>query len=92
MGLDEIMVVTIVHDHAARVRSYELLAEAFDLRATFQAETADLRRCSARYDRFRFVTASVTGAGCISFSMSLPPFTTKSALTYLVGVAAALSQ
>jgi luciferase family oxidoreductase group 1 len=32
LGLDEIMVVTIVHDHAARVRSYELLAEAFDLR------------------------------------------------------------
>jgi hypothetical protein len=26
------MVVTIVHDHAARVRSYELLAEAFELR------------------------------------------------------------
>ena len=32
LGLDEIMVVTIVYDHAARVRSYELLAEAFDLR------------------------------------------------------------
>jgi luciferase family oxidoreductase group 1 len=43
LGIDEIMVVTIVHDHGARVRSYELLAEAFDLRATFQAETADLR-------------------------------------------------
>ncbi len=34
LGIDEIMVVTIVHDHAARVRSYELLAEAFDLRGT----------------------------------------------------------
>jgi luciferase family oxidoreductase group 1 len=33
LGIDEIMVVTIVYDHAARVRSYELLAEAFDLRA-----------------------------------------------------------
>ena len=32
LGIDEIMVVTIVHDHAARVRSYELLAETFDLR------------------------------------------------------------
>jgi luciferase family oxidoreductase group 1 len=32
LGIDEIMVVTIVHDHAARVRSYELLAEAFELR------------------------------------------------------------
>ena len=28
---DEVIVVTIVHDHAARRRSYELLAEAFDL-------------------------------------------------------------
>jgi luciferase family oxidoreductase group 1 len=32
LGIEEIMVVTITHDHAARVRSYELLAEAFDLR------------------------------------------------------------
>jgi luciferase family oxidoreductase group 1 len=30
-GVDEIMVTTIVHDHAARVRSYELLAKAFEL-------------------------------------------------------------
>jgi luciferase family oxidoreductase group 1 len=28
-GADEIMVVTIVYDHAARCRSYELIAEAF---------------------------------------------------------------
>lgn len=28
---DELMVVTIVHDHTARMRSYELLAEAFGL-------------------------------------------------------------
>ena len=28
-GADEIMVVTITHEHAARRRSYELLAEAF---------------------------------------------------------------
>ena len=31
LGSDEIMAVTITHDHAARVRSYELLAEAFEL-------------------------------------------------------------
>ena len=30
-GVDEAMVVTICHDHAARVHSYELLANAFDL-------------------------------------------------------------
>ena len=26
LGIDEVMIVTIVHDHAARLRSYELLA------------------------------------------------------------------
>ncbi|HVA69350.1 MAG TPA: LLM class flavin-dependent oxidoreductase [Candidatus Binataceae bacterium] len=31
LGLDELMVVTITHDHRARVRSYELLAEALEL-------------------------------------------------------------
>jgi luciferase family oxidoreductase group 1 len=31
LGLDELMVVTIVHDHQARMRSYELLAAAFEL-------------------------------------------------------------
>jgi luciferase family oxidoreductase group 1 len=30
-GADEVIVVTITHDHAARRRSYELLAEAMDL-------------------------------------------------------------
>jgi luciferase family oxidoreductase group 1 len=30
-GASEVMVVTITHEHAARRRSYELLAEAFDL-------------------------------------------------------------
>jgi luciferase family oxidoreductase group 1 len=30
-GADEVIVVTITHDHAARRRSYELLAEAFGL-------------------------------------------------------------
>lgn len=31
-GVDEIMIVSITHDHAARVRSYELLAEAFNIK------------------------------------------------------------
>ena len=31
LELDELMAVTITHDHAARVRSYELLAQAFGL-------------------------------------------------------------
>jgi alkanesulfonate monooxygenase SsuD/methylene tetrahydromethanopterin reductase-like flavin-dependent oxidoreductase (luciferase family) len=30
-GADEVLVVTITHDHEARKRSYELLAEAFGL-------------------------------------------------------------
>jgi luciferase family oxidoreductase group 1 len=33
-GADEVMVMTIVHDPAARLRSYELLAEVFDLART----------------------------------------------------------
>ncbi|MCW3063811.1 MAG: luciferase family oxidoreductase, group 1 [Solirubrobacterales bacterium] len=32
-GADELILVTITHDHAARVRSYELIAEAFGLTA-----------------------------------------------------------
>ena len=30
-GADEVMIVTITYDHAARRRSYELIAEAFGL-------------------------------------------------------------
>ena len=30
-GVDELIVLTICHDHAARLRSYELLAEALEL-------------------------------------------------------------
>jgi alkanesulfonate monooxygenase SsuD/methylene tetrahydromethanopterin reductase-like flavin-dependent oxidoreductase (luciferase family) len=30
-GVDELIVVTVCHDPGARLRSYELLAEAFDL-------------------------------------------------------------
>jgi hypothetical protein len=33
-GAQEAVVVTITHDHAARRRSYELIADAFDLRTT----------------------------------------------------------
>jgi len=32
LNLDELMVVTIVHSHRARMRSHELLAEAFELK------------------------------------------------------------
>ena len=35
LQLDELMIVTIVHDHAARLRSYELLADAFGLRQLY---------------------------------------------------------
>jgi luciferase family oxidoreductase group 1 len=31
LGVDEVMLVTVVHDHQARLRSYQLLAEAFSL-------------------------------------------------------------
>jgi luciferase family oxidoreductase group 1 len=36
-GADEVIVVTITYDHAARLRSYELLAEAFGLAETLRA-------------------------------------------------------
>ena len=32
LQVEELMIVTIVHDHRARMRSYELLAKAFELR------------------------------------------------------------
>jgi luciferase family oxidoreductase group 1 len=31
LGVDELMVITVVHSHEGRMRSYELLAQAFDL-------------------------------------------------------------
>jgi hypothetical protein len=31
-GAEEVMIVNIVHDHAARRRSYELIAQEFNLR------------------------------------------------------------
>jgi luciferase family oxidoreductase group 1 len=39
-GADELIVVTITHDHAARRRSYELIAEAFDLAGAATAQRA----------------------------------------------------
>jgi alkanesulfonate monooxygenase SsuD/methylene tetrahydromethanopterin reductase-like flavin-dependent oxidoreductase (luciferase family) len=36
-GAEEVIVVTITYDHAARRRSYELIAEAFDLRPSSSA-------------------------------------------------------
>jgi len=40
-GTDELMVVTVCHDHQARLRSYELLAEAFDLPGVDVASGSD---------------------------------------------------
>jgi luciferase family oxidoreductase group 1 len=39
-GVDELVVVTICHDFAARLRSYELLAEAFALQPAFGSVSA----------------------------------------------------
>ena len=39
-GAEEVMVVTITHDHAARRRSYELIAQAFGLEAAAAEEGA----------------------------------------------------
>jgi luciferase family oxidoreductase group 1 len=39
-GADELIVVTITYDHAARRRSYELIAEAFDLAGVVPAARA----------------------------------------------------
>jgi alkanesulfonate monooxygenase SsuD/methylene tetrahydromethanopterin reductase-like flavin-dependent oxidoreductase (luciferase family) len=40
-GADEVIVVTVTHSHAARTRSYELIAEAFGLRRR-RPDRADL--------------------------------------------------
>lgn len=39
-GADEVMILTNVHDHAARRRSYELLADSFELRQFTPVEDA----------------------------------------------------
>ena len=38
-GADEVFVVNIVHDPAARIRCYELIAEAFELQTTSQTRS-----------------------------------------------------
>jgi luciferase family oxidoreductase group 1 len=40
LGVDEVMIVTVVHDHRARMRSYELLAREFELRPRVAAKSA----------------------------------------------------
>jgi len=42
-GAEELIVVTITHDHQARRRSYELIAEAMGLEPLLPASTSDLR-------------------------------------------------
>jgi hypothetical protein len=37
LGVDEFMLVTVVHSHQARKRSYELLAQAYELAAEERA-------------------------------------------------------
>jgi luciferase family oxidoreductase group 1 len=50
-GAEEAIVVTITHDHAARRRSYELLADAFGLEPSVDAGVdADRRAADARAD------------------------------------------
>jgi hypothetical protein len=40
---DELMITTMVYDHADRVRSYELIAEAYDLQAAMAAAGSEER-------------------------------------------------
>ena len=47
-GADEVIAVTITHDHAARRRSYELLADTMDLQARTQAGAARTQAGAAR--------------------------------------------
>ena len=42
-GAEEVMVVTITHDHAARVHSYELIADAFELGASHASASSAKR-------------------------------------------------
>ena len=40
---NELMITTMVHDHADRVRSYELIAEAYDLQAAMATAGSEHR-------------------------------------------------
>jgi len=42
-GAEEVIIVTITHEHAARVRSYELIAEAFELTGAADGSARALR-------------------------------------------------
>ncbi len=46
LQVEELMIVTIVHDHRARLRSYELLAQAFELRPRWSPTPAGNRLSS----------------------------------------------
>lgn len=46
-GADELLVTTIAHDHAARVASYRLLAEAWASGAAVESDVADAGRTDA---------------------------------------------
>jgi luciferase family oxidoreductase group 1 len=43
LHVDEVMIVTVVHDHRARMRSYQLLAEAFGLTPRAAADSIDAK-------------------------------------------------
>ena len=47
-GVDEFVILTITHDFKARVRSYELLAQAFGLKPSTLLKKAHLRRWRSR--------------------------------------------
>ena len=48
-GVDELMITTMVHDHADRLRSYQLVAETFaETFADARAETLDAQRTPSR--------------------------------------------
>jgi luciferase family oxidoreductase group 1 len=46
-GAEEVMVVTVTHDHAARVHSYELIAQAFGLSESVAAAANEARETQA---------------------------------------------
>jgi len=42
LHVDELMVLTVIHDHEARLRSYELLADSFGLTSAWSAMLSEL--------------------------------------------------
>ncbi|MEP7065488.1 MAG: LLM class flavin-dependent oxidoreductase [Gemmatimonadota bacterium] len=46
-GAEEVLVVTITHDHDARIHSYELIANAFDLQGATAPSSPDVRATQA---------------------------------------------